>query len=124
MREVVREVVEAALTGQRQLDEARRERTGGKEPPSMSPRSTALAGVLQIGPRSWLVGLVREVEVPYLTPKEQVEFVTWRVARDGAGYRAVEGTSSAAAKTPLSPFLMRLNWWGIRLKYWLKRRAR
>lgn len=89
----------------------------------MFVRSTALAGVLQIGPRSWLVGLVREVQVPYLTPKEQVEFVTWRVDRDDAGYRAVEGTSVAAVKTPLSPFLMKLNWWGVRLKYFLKGRT-
>lgn len=119
----MRDVVEAVLTFQRQLDEARKER-GGKEPPYTFARSTAVAGVLEVGPCSWLVGLVREVEAPYLTPKQQVEFVTWRVDRDDAGYRAVEATSMAAAKTPLSPFLMRLNWWGVRLRYFLKGRRR
>lgn len=119
----MRDVVEAALTSQRHLDEARRERMGGDGPPCMVARSTALAGVLRVGPGSWLVGLVREVEVPYLTSKQQLEFVTWRVDRDGASYRAVEATSMAAAKTPLSPFLTRLNWWGVRLKYFLKRGA-
>lgn len=117
----MREVVEAALTRQRQLDEGLRERTGG-EAPYVSPQSTAVVGVLQAGPRSWLVALVREVEVPYLTPKERVEFITWRVDRDDAGYRAIERTSMTAAKTPLSPLLTTLTWWALCLKCFLRSR--
>lgn len=119
----MRDVVEAALAYQHRLDQARMERTGGKEPPYVLVRSTRVIGVAQVGPRLWLVGLVREVEAPHLAAKEQVEFVTCRIQRDDGGYCGVEVTAMAAAKSWLSPFLIRLSWWRVRLKYLLKPRA-
>lgn len=122
----VREVIEAALASQHWLDEARKERTGGDKPPYVLVRSTDVAGVVEIGPRSWLVGLVRQVEAPYLTPKEWVELVVWRIDRGDAGYRAVEATTKASvARTRLSPLLIRSSWWSVRLKYlWRRKEAR
>ncbi len=116
----MREVVEAALAAQRQRDEALLERTRGS-PPSVFVRSSRVMGVINLGSGSWLVALAREVEAPYLTPQDRVEFVTWRIVRHGGAYRAVEGTTCGGGrKTLLSPMFMRLTWWGLRLGHLLR----
>lgn len=72
----MREVVEAALASQTQLDEGRMERAAGKGPPCLLVLRTKVLGAVETEPGAWVVGMVREVEATYM-PKEQMEFVTW-----------------------------------------------
>lgn len=89
--------MEAALAYQHLIDGARIERTGGKKPPGVFVRSVKVLGAVQTGPSSWLVGLLREVQAPWLVSRAGVEFVTCRVVQDNDRYRCAESTSMAAA---------------------------